>query len=298
MNIDKPITLDLLDTPGAPALSSSSDMPVVETKPDATNQGAPPAVPPAAEEAEGEAKQLEESATSTTENDDQTGQPASDKPRGVGKKIAELVKRSEDAELRAQAEREEKLRILALLEETRGKKADSEEQQPTDPEPVRPAKADFPDADAWEQALVDYADKKAAWTARREIQAAQAEEQRKAAMSEQERALEEAVERARADERDKFKASRLHDRVLAKAARLLNDPSDAVRLLDTSGIDVDSADADAEIDGRLNALLDAKPYLAVAEKATPSGSGDATSRPNTAGYQPSVGALLKAARGR
>lgn len=126
----------------------------------------------------------------------------------------------------------------------------------------------------------------------------QAEEQRKAAMSEQERALEEAVERARADERDKFKASRLHDRVLAKAARLLNDPSDAVRLLDTSGIDVDSADADAEIDGRLNALLDAKPYLAVAEKATPSGSGDATSRPNTAGYQPSVGALLKAARGR
>lgn len=126
----------------------------------------------------------------------------------------------------------------------------------------------------------------------------QAEEQRKAAMSEQERALEEAVERARSDEREKFKASRLQDRVLAKAARLLNDPSDAVRLLDTSGIDVDSADADAEIDGRLTALLEAKPYLAVTEKASPSGSGDATSRPNTGGYQPSVGALLKAARGR
>jgi len=193
MNIDKPITIDLLDTPGAPALSSSSDMPVVETKPDATNQGAPPAVPPAAEEAEGEAEQLEESATSTTENDDQTGQPASDKPRGVGKKIAELVKRSEDAELRAQAEREEKLRILALLEEHRGKKAEPEEKQPTDPEPVRPAKADFPDADAWEQALVDYADKKAAWTARREIQAAQAEEQRKRELQ----AIEEGQEKAR-----------------------------------------------------------------------------------------------------
>jgi hypothetical protein len=125
-----------------------------------------------------------------------------------------------------------------------------------------------------------------------------AEEQRKAAMTEQERALEEAVARARAEERETFKAGRLHDRVLAKAARLLNDPQDAVRLLDTSGIDVDSADADPEIEVRLNALLEAKPYLAVAEKVTPSGSGDATSRPSTGGYQPSVGALLKAARGR
>lgn len=125
-----------------------------------------------------------------------------------------------------------------------------------------------------------------------------AEEQRRAAMSEQERALLEAVEAARAEERGKFKSARLEDRVLAKAARLLNDPTDAVRLLDTSGIDVDSADADAEIDTRLSALLEAKPYLAAGEKPTPSGSGDATSRPNTAGYQPSIGSLLKAATGR
>lgn len=125
-----------------------------------------------------------------------------------------------------------------------------------------------------------------------------AEEKRRAAMSEQERALLEAVEAARSDEREKYKATRLQDRVLARAARLLNDPTDAVRLLDTSEIDVDSADADSEIDTRLSALIEAKPYLAVAEKATPSGSGDASSRPNTAGYQPSIGALLKAATGR
>lgn len=126
----------------------------------------------------------------------------------------------------------------------------------------------------------------------------EAEQAKKASMSEQERALVEAVEAARADERGKFKSGRLEDRVLARAARLLNDPSDAVRLLDTSGIDVDSADADSEIEARLNALVEAKPYLAVAEKAAPSGSGDAASRPSSAGYQPSIGALLKAAAGR
>ena len=126
----------------------------------------------------------------------------------------------------------------------------------------------------------------------------QAEEARKAAMSEQERALVEAVEAARSEERGKFKSARLEDRVLARAARILNDPTDAVRLLDTSGIDVDSAEADSEIEARLNALVEAKPYLALSEKAQPSGSGDATSRPSPAGYQPSIGALLKAAAGR
>jgi hypothetical protein len=127
---------------------------------------------------------------------------------------------------------------------------------------------------------------------------AEADEARKASMSEQERALEEAVQAARAEERSRFAADRLRDRMVAKASRLFNDPSDAVRLLDTSGIDVDSAEADSEIEARLNALLEAKPYLGLSEKAQPSGSGDAVSRPNQGSYQPSVGALLKAARGR
>ena len=126
----------------------------------------------------------------------------------------------------------------------------------------------------------------------------EAEEARKAAMTEQERALEEAVEAARVEERNRFKAQRLTDKVVARAARFFNDPADAVRLVDTSEIDVDSADADAAIDDRLKALLEAKPYLALAEKAPASGSGDAKSRPSPGGYNPSVGALLKAARGR
>jgi len=125
---------------------------------------------------------------------------------------------------------------------------------------------------------------------------AQQEEARKASLTEQERALEEAVARARTEERQTFAQARLEDRVRALAAKTFNDADDAVRFLDTSGIDVDSAEASAVIAERLEALLEAKPYLKVAgEMPRPSGAGDATSRPNVGGYQPSVGALLKAA---
>jgi len=125
---------------------------------------------------------------------------------------------------------------------------------------------------------------------------AEAEKARKAQMSESERALAEAVDAARAEERAKFAHERLESRVRATAARLLRDPEDAVRLLDTSGIDVDSADVGSEIESRLSALVEAKPYLAAGETPKASGSGDAISRPSN--YQPTVGALLKAARGR
>ena len=125
---------------------------------------------------------------------------------------------------------------------------------------------------------------------------AEAEAARKAAMTDAERALAEAVEQARAEERQRFAAERLEARVRATAARVLRDPEDAVRLLDVSGMDADSADVGSEIESRLNALVEAKPYLALGETPQASGSGDAISRPSN--YQPTVGALLKAARGR
>src|SRR3990167_2156932 len=157
--------IDLLDA-RPPALSATSDMPVVETKPDASlaEKPAAEAVPPEPEKADGEAEQSEESATSATET---PGQPAA--PRGVGKKIAELTKQREDERRRADSEHEEKLRLLALLE---AKGAP----QPED-EPVKPLKADFPDPDSWDEALMSYADKKAAWTAKREVETRLAEEQ-------------------------------------------------------------------------------------------------------------------------
>jgi len=172
--------------------------------------------------------------------------------------------------------------------------------QDTAPEPQAvETPDDFKSEESKQAVLADLAkerDRRQALEARlTEFEALQ-EEQRKAAMSEQERALEEAVQAARAEERGKFAQSRLEDKVRAIAARTFNDADDAVRFLDTSGIDVDSADAAAAIAERLEALLEAKPYLKVAgEMPRPSGAGDATSRPNVGGYQPTVGALLKAA---
>jgi len=171
------------------------------------------------------------------------------------------------------------------------------EQAPA-PEPDAPAD-DFKSEESKQAVLADLAkerDRRQSLEQRlAEFEALQ-DEQRKAAMSEQERALEEAVNAARAEERGRFAQSRLEDKVRALAARTFNDADDAVRFLDTSGIDVDSAEASAVIAERLDALLEAKPYLKVAgEMPRPSGAGDATSRPNVGGYQPTVGALLKAA---
>lgn len=165
LDIVKPTTLDILDKPGTPALSSTSDMPVVETKPDAQNEGAPPAVPVEGDKPETEAEQPGESATPATE--EPTGQPAEDKvPRGVGKRLAELTKRIDEGERRYEAEKAEKLRLLALLE---GKK--EPEAAPEETEPVRPNKLDFTDPDSYERALLDYTEQRASFVAKKEVEA-------------------------------------------------------------------------------------------------------------------------------
>lgn len=118
----------------------------------------------------------------------------------------------------------------------------------------------------------------------------------KAQMSEQERAIAEARDQAFTEARTEFARERLTDRVRVAAARQLNDPEDAVRLLDTTDLDPTSNNLDAEIASRLTALVEAKPYLKVSE-TRPSGSQDATSRPDAGGNHVSVGAAIKALRG-
>src|SRR6059036_2395943 len=103
LKIDKPITLDLLDVK-SPALSSTSDMPVIETKPDAS-----PAAAPKPEDKAPEAKTPGGSATPPGEP------PASDEPapkpaKGVQKRLDELTRQREVAEARARAA-EENLRL-------------------------------------------------------------------------------------------------------------------------------------------------------------------------------------------
>lgn len=151
--IKQGLVLDMLDQQH-PALSANSDMPVIETKPDATPEKVAEA---ALEVEEPEAEQSEESATSATE--EQPGaDPEKKKPsRGVQKRLDELTKQREDAERRADAERAEKDRLLKLLEQSQSKP----EPVVVQDEPVRPSRADFADDNAFMDAVSEYVDKKA-----------------------------------------------------------------------------------------------------------------------------------------
>lgn len=163
MEIKQGLVLDLLDT-NAPALSSTSDLPVVETKPDASNDA--PAEPEPVE-----AEQPSESATEAT--DEQDGQPAK-KPSGVGKALAELRQQKREAEERAKQSDAERLRLLALLEER--KAAPKVE----DDEPQKPLRAAFETTEAYDTALSAYVDEKASWVAKKEVLAIQTAEKAKA----------------------------------------------------------------------------------------------------------------------
>lgn len=176
MDIIKPATLDILDLK-APALSTTSDMPVVETKPDSSPPVEVEKAVPSEVESE-EAEQLEESATSTTET---PGQPAEKTPRGVGKKIAELTRKAAEAEARQKLAEDNLANALKMREQV--KPVDE------DPEPVRPSKDTFSDPDAYDTALLAYADEKAAHTARKQVKEMLAENEVKVQQAQQEEGL-------------------------------------------------------------------------------------------------------------
>jgi len=189
--IEKEPTLDVLMGKTPPALSSVNDFPVVETTPDVS-------VPPDGEaeaeasaapgpEDEGDAGKTDNSETATESTDEVPGEPDGQKKqsRGVQKKLDELRREAEEARRAAEAEREEKRRLMALLE----KRSDSQEEVAGQPEaqdaaPERPNRADFPDDDEWDAALLEYADVKAEWSARQtvrqEVERQRQENERKA----------------------------------------------------------------------------------------------------------------------
>lgn len=171
------VKADVLDVLGktAPALSSTSDMPVVETIPDSS----PPAVEvedvSAAPDLEGEdAGKTTDAETATAPTEEETGAPEGEpkkQSRGVQKKLDELRREAEDAKRQAQSEREERLRVLTMLEQQQSAEAAAAAQEPEATEPQRPNRADYPDDDDWDAALLEYSDEKATFTARREINA-------------------------------------------------------------------------------------------------------------------------------
>ncbi len=167
VTIEKAPTLDLLDTK-SPALSATSDMPLIETKPDALPDPKETAAPI-------EAETTEEPAPPETPDDSSASDKPEGKPKsqGVQKRIDELTSNWREAERRAEAERTEKLRLLALVEQ--GKPAPKPEVEDA---PQRPQRSNFTDPTAFEEALADYADEKAAWSAKHAVKEALAENER------------------------------------------------------------------------------------------------------------------------
>ena len=171
------IRADILDITGAkpPALSSTSDMPVVETIPDASPRPVVEAVDdvsaapdPAATDA-GKTTDLE-SATELTE--EETGAPDGEpkkQSRGVQKKLDELRLAAETAKREAQSEREERLRLLTMLERQSGPEPDATATEAEDTAPETPRRADYPDDDDWDDALLEYSNLSANHIAKREI---------------------------------------------------------------------------------------------------------------------------------
>jgi hypothetical protein len=167
LNIDRGITLDLLDQQqSSPALSSTSDMPVVETKPDAQNEGAPPAAAPTEPEAveTEEAQQQDESATSST--DEQSGEPTEKKPRGVQKALDRLTAEREEQRKLAEANARRLDEALEIIKQLRPQQQPQGVDVPASDEPQRPNRADYPDADTFAEAVMLYTDAKIEYSAR------------------------------------------------------------------------------------------------------------------------------------
>lgn len=178
MNIETPIFIDLLDAPGVPALSSSSDIPKIEVKPD--SQNAAPADAPAEEQ-----EQPAESATAATEEgadeepSEQSGEPAK-KSRGVQKALDRLAsEREAEKQLRLAAEEREK-QLLEALKAGKAPPVDPEPKADAESEPQWPNRTDFADEVSWQNAVQKYTGDRIDWAAKKAVEAdrkAQAEEQ-------------------------------------------------------------------------------------------------------------------------
>ncbi len=205
VSLDQPIVLDLLDTK-SPALSATSDMPVIETKPDATpakEASAPteeveaPAAPDKGTTDEQSADIKQPESTSASDEDEPKKQS-----KGVQKRLDELVQQREEAKRQVEAERAEKLRLMAMLEARDTPK----QAEPDATEPVKPRREDYADPEHYTEAYVNYAAEFATWKVTREFEAKQRVEQearQQASIAEQQ----ETVRTAYAGRVEKFKES-------------------------------------------------------------------------------------------
>jgi hypothetical protein len=166
--VEQPKMMDILDK-NPPALSTTTDIPVVETKPDAS----PPKEPAPAEPEVKTAPVAEvEESTSSDKPDDPPAEPEPKKAKGVQKRIDELTRQREDERRRAEAAEARLDRALSALERPKLEVKDD------DQEPQKPQR-DPNDPEGYDGALEKYVTDRASWIARREVKASIAEEDKK-----------------------------------------------------------------------------------------------------------------------
>lgn len=157
----------------------------------------------------------------------------------------------------------------------------TEEQQPTGQEPGEQSK---PDADALLAEVKSLRKEAASWRTKLR-QAEEAEEQRKRSeMTELDKlkADLEAERQARAQAEEQRRNQLIRTQVITAAARAgFNDPEDAMRMLDTSTLEVDDAGAVDGLEAALSALAKAKPYLIKSTAGTISPTNPAGGRQPT-----------------
>lgn len=188
VTVDKGITLDLLDQQ-KPQTSATSDMPVVETHPDAVAKPKPDAA--ASKDAKPEDSATSEPPVETT---------ASDAPRkpaqGVQKRLDELTRQRED-EKRARIATEQRLeRTLKLLEQAMaGKPAQAEVKgDDGDAEPAEPDVAKYTEQEAYNRDYRQYLRSLSAWSGRQEAKRIQREASEQTQKQRQEEAARKAAE--------------------------------------------------------------------------------------------------------
>jgi hypothetical protein len=168
------VKADIIDL-NEPALSATSDMPVIETKPDSQPEPKPAAevVEPKAKESEvaavDETKKPEESAPPETPDEDAAASDEPKKAKGVQKRIDELVRQREE-------EKAEKLRLLAIIEGQQKPKEEPKVEQ--DQGPQKPTRESFATTDEYVEALANYAEANASWSADQAVKKALAEQEK------------------------------------------------------------------------------------------------------------------------
>lgn len=190
VTIEKKVVLDLLPD-SKPGTSATSDVPVVETRPDAS---------PAATD-----KVTTEDVTATPESESSSAEPEAKKPaKGVQKRLDELTRNWRNEERARRIAEENLQKALALLEKGPQTKADT---STDDPEPVEPDPSKYNDQNVYNADYREYFKKLARWEGRQELKSQQkrdAEERSKKSREEDDRKRVESYQSNVAKARDKY----------------------------------------------------------------------------------------------